>query len=386
MAWFLLAASTAALYWIYDGYGRFLQAAVLLKRAFPQRQTVSQSDEPLHPEMTVLLTVHNEETVVLKRVQNILECDYPEDRIRVLVASDGSTDRTNEIVRNIDDSRVTLFETPGLGKTGTQNEALGRVNSEIVVFTDADIVFDTQFLNRLAVQFRNPQVGAVDGRLLYGTNSRDLTNAGQGRYWLYEMKVRRLESELGWLAVVAGACFAVRRELIRHMDPSIGEDCIVPLDVVQQGQLVVHDAEAKAFDEFEEGSGVTLRRRIRQTLRNWQGTWSRPRLLNPLLHPWYALALWSHKLLRWLSPVFLLTAIFSCGWLLVTVPGAISLAASTPYIGLLILAGLGCVSTWSGRRIPGTSFAFTFVLANTAFLVGIARATVGRRVHAYRNA
>ena len=130
---------------------------------------------------------------------------------------------------------------------------------------------------------------------MYSQNAADANTTSQGFYWNYEMKVRHLESQLGWLAVVAGASFAVRRELLQTMDPSIGEDCIVPLDVVQQGYLVVHEPLAKAFDEFEEGSGITLRRRIRQTLRNWQGTWSRPALLNPLLHPWYALALWSHS-------------------------------------------------------------------------------------------
>jgi len=188
------------------------------------------------------------------------------------------------------------------------------------------------------------------------------------------------------LAVVAGASFSVRRELLQPMDPSIGEDCIVPLDVVQQGALVVHEPLSKAYNEFEEGAGLTLRRRIRQTLRNWQGTWSRPALLNPLRHPAYALALWSHKLLRWLSPVFLLVALFCSSWLLIASPGLLSLAAATPYLCLFGLAGLGWLATVSGRRIPLTGIAFSFVLANTAFLVGIIRATLGSRIHAYRNA
>lgn len=386
MAWIALIASTAVLYWIYDGYGRFLQFAVGARNLLPRRTPEPSGDEPEWPDMTVLLTVHNEEAVVAARVDNILACDYPADRVNVLVASDGSTDRTNEIVQGYQDERVRLFESPGVGKTGTQNEALKRVNSDVVVFTDADIVFDSEFLKRVAIRFRNPSVGAVDGRLQYTRESADTTNTNQGRYWNYEMKLRLLESQLGWLAVVAGACFAVRRELLQHMDPSIGEDCIVPLDVVQQGYLVVHEPAALACDEFEEGTGITLRRRIRQTLRNWQGTWSRPALLNPLRHPWYSLALWSHKLLRWLSPVFLLVALFSSCWLLVTVPDAFSVAAALPYLGLFCMAGLGWLATRWGRRIPGTGFAFSFLLANTAFLVGVTRATVGSRVHSYRNA
>ncbi len=390
MAWIALAASTAALYWIYDGYGRFLQAAVWLQKALRNRRpaeiTTTTQPENSSPYLTVLLTVHNEERVIERRIRNLLDCHYPKDQIKILIASDGSTDRTNEIVSNFDDDRVSLFESPGLGKTGTQNEALKKVNSDVVVFTDADIVFDPQFLQTIADRFRDPKVGAVDGRLLYATNSADANTTSQGFYWNYEMTVRHLESQLGWLAVVAGASFAVRRDLLQTMDPSIGEDCIVPLDVVQQGYRVVHEPNAKAFDEFEEGSGITLRRRIRQTLRNWQGTWSRPALLNPLRHPWYSLALWSHKLLRWLSPVFLLVALFSSSWLLITVPGAVSVAAALPFLALFGMAALGWLATATGRRIPGTGVAFSFVLANTAFLIGIVRATLGRRVHAYKNA
>ena len=388
MAWIALAAATAVLYWIYDGYARFLAICVAARRLLPGPSKTESAIDPVvvsHPEMTILLTVHNEQDVILKRVTNLLSCTYPRDRLKVLVASDGSTDQTNAIVASIEDDRVSLFETPGFGKTGTQNEALKRINSDIVVFTDADIVFDPEFLNRVAVRFADARVGAVDGRLLY-TSSGDITTASQGFYWNYEMKVRHLESQLGWLAVVAGACFAVRRDLLQPMEASIGEDCIVPLDVVQQGFLVVHEPAAKAFDEFEEGSGITLRRRIRQTLRNWQGTWSRPGLLNPLRHPWYAFALWSHKLLRWLSPVFLLVALFSSCWLLVTAPDAFSLVAAAPYLALFGMAGLGWLSAGFGRRIPGTGAAFSFVLANTAFLVGITRATLGSRIHAYKNA
>lgn len=386
MAWWIFVGSTAALYWIYDGYGRFLQTAVWIRTTIFRSQPLIETSQTDLPTLTVLLTVHNEESVIAQRVTNLLECEYPRDRMRIVVASDGSTDRTNEIVADIDEECVTLFQTPGLGKTGTQNEALKHITSEIIVFTDADIVFDSQFLMRTANRFIDPNVGAVDGRLLYGSNADSSSNASQGRYWNYELKVRHLESQLGWLAVVAGASFSVRRELIQPMDPSIGEDCIVPLDVVQQGFLVVHEPKAKAYDEFEEGTGITLRRRIRQTLRNWQGTWSRPMLLNPFRHPFYAVALWSHKLMRWLSPVFLLSALCSCGWLLATEPGAFSIAAAAPYGGLLLMAGAGGLATWLGRRIPGTGFAFSFLLANTAFLIGVARATLGSRIHSYRNA
>ena len=153
MAWLLLAVSTFILYWIYDGYGRFLQLCVAVQRAVVRPAARDAAAEHPWPEMTVLLTVHNEEAVIHQRITNTLSCDYPANLLKVLVASDGSTDRTSEIVRTFDDERVTLMETPGLGKTGTQNEALQNVSSDIVVFTDADIVLTTDSCSELRNDF-----------------------------------------------------------------------------------------------------------------------------------------------------------------------------------------------------------------------------------------
>ena len=120
------------------------------------------------------------------------------------------------------------------------------------------------------------------------------------------------------------------------------------------------------------------------TLRNWQGTWSRPQLLNPLRHPGYAFALWSHKLLRWLSPLFLMTAVFSSATLLILAPGAASGLMMLPWAMLFLLAGMHAVS--GGKRlVPGSGAAWGFLLANVAFLTGVLQAIAGKRVRAYRN-
>ncbi|MFN5905285.1 MAG: glycosyltransferase family 2 protein, partial [Planctomyces sp.] len=245
--------------------------------------------------------------------------------------------------------------------------------------------FNPGWMKQVVQHFQAPEVGAVDGRLCYGSPAVAQVQASQGRYWLYEMKLRRLESRLGILAVLSGAGFALRRSAFVPMDPAIGEDCIVPLDVVSQGLLVVHDPEAVHFDEFETDTGVTLRRRVRMTLRNWQGTWQRGRLLNPLRHPGYAFALWSHKILRWLSPVFLLAATASAAGLLllqVTVP---RLLLAGPYAALFLAAAFHLLFERRRRLLPGTGAAYSFVLANTAFIIGVAKALAGWQIRAYRN-
>ncbi|MFN9719595.1 MAG: glycosyltransferase, partial [Planctomycetota bacterium] len=166
--WIATLIATFILYWIYDGYGRFLQLLCLARRPLKPITATTQERSASLPSITLLLTVHNEERAIRNRLQNLLDCDYPADRFQILVASDGSTDQTNEIVRTFDSSRVRLFESPGLGKTGTQNAAIREITSDIIAFTDADIIFDHAWLRTVADVFDDPDVGAVDGRLLYG--------------------------------------------------------------------------------------------------------------------------------------------------------------------------------------------------------------------------
>jgi cellulose synthase/poly-beta-1,6-N-acetylglucosamine synthase-like glycosyltransferase len=380
----LSAASVLMLFWIYDGYGRCLRLLCLLQHRSAAGDIGAVEDSAL-PSVTVLLTVHNEQAAVRSRIENVLACDYPKDRLTLLVASDGSTDETAAIVREMAkrDARVQLLESPGLGKTGTQNLAITRIDSEIIVFTDADAEFRPDWLRRVAPRFLDPTVGAVDGRLTRQVAASGSIQASEGRYWIYEMQLRRLESQLGILAVVSGAAFALRRAAFVPMDSAIGEDCVVPLDVVSQGLRVEHLPEAAAFEGLPEDLTVTLRRRVRMTLRNWQGTWSRPALLNPLRHPGYAFALWSHKLLRWLSPVFMIIAFASAALRSAISPGVLSFALLTPWLTLFLLAGIHVVSR--GKRIvPGAGFAWSFLLVNCAFLLGVAQAVRGQRIRRYR--
>ncbi len=385
--WATTLISTAILYWIYDGYGRALLLMNGLRRAFycPSATSVAQHDDKTLPSITMLLTVHNEESVICQRIENMLQCEYPPELLSVVIASDGSTDSTNSIIRSFADRSVRLHESPGLGKTATQNTAISTIESDLIVFTDADVMFEPQFLRIIARRFSDPDVGAVDGRLLYSSQPTLDVQTCQGYYWNYELRLRDLESQLGILAVVAGACFALRRSLFLTMDPAIGEDCIVPLDVAAQGFKVLHEPAAIAWTRLEDDAAMTMRRRIRMTLRNWQGTWTRRELLNPFRSPGYALALWSHKLLRWLSPVFLATATVSSALLLATQPSFVTLTAFLPFAILFALAAFGRFSLHRSFRIPGAGTAYSFVLANTAFLIGVWRAITGHQIHAYRN-
>jgi len=335
------------------------------------------------PKVTVLITAHNEAARIEKRIFNVLASVYPRDRLEVLVASDGSQDGTDRLVEELGANHpVRLFASGGrLGKTETQNRALASASGEIVVFSDAETQFASDFVSEIVGPFRDPAVGMTTGRLQL-VDSGGVVAPSQGAYWAYELRLRRLESKLHILAVASGQAMAVRKNLLRRMDPTIGEDCIVPLDVVVQGFRVVHCDAAEATDTLESEPAKELRTRIRMTLRNWLGTWSRPELLNPLKHPGYALALWSHKLLRWLGPFFALAATLSLfGLLGQPLYAVLAGLALLGYVG----AGFGWAASRRNLRIPVAGQLYSFCLANAGFAIGVCKALMGHRVVTYRS-
>lgn len=363
--------------YLYGGYVLLLR---LLVRVRPGPTVVTDADHT--PSVTVLITAHNEQAGISQRIRNVLACDYPVDRLTILVASDGSTDDTDRIVLAFGEPRVRLFRpVHRIGKTETQNHAIATVSANIIVFTDADTSFDTGFLRAITRPFADPAVGGVDGHLLFAREAGAVAQS-QGFYWSQELKIRGLESRLGWLTVASGACFAVRRNLFRPMTASVGEDCLIPLDVVRQRYRMVHAGDALAFDRMPSEPQREFRTRARMTLRNWQGTWLYPDLLNPLRHPGVAFALWSHKVLRWLSPVFLGL------WL---IPGVLTLSETGPaitpgWLGVMfMLAGtIGWATSGREHGVPVAGTVYGFFLANAGFAVGVFRALAGRRITAYR--
>jgi cellulose synthase/poly-beta-1,6-N-acetylglucosamine synthase-like glycosyltransferase len=369
-----------ALYYIYDGYFRILK---ILHFFMPQYSELYKKGYPL-PQVTVLVTVFNEIDIIQNRIENIQKCDYPIHLVEILVASDGSTDGTDDIVAAMPGTNIKLFRpNRRIGKTDTQNQAIAVATGEIIIFTDADTSFDKHFLHNMVKYFSDPNVGGVDGHLLFITEKASGVSQAQGYYWNSELNLRQLESRLGFLAVASGACMAIRRQLFKNMEAAYGEDCIVPLDIVSQGYRMVHASDAIAYDRMEYNPRKEFKARVRMTLRNVQGTLSRKSLLNPLRNPGYAFSLWSHKLLRWLSPLFLIVATVICfmesnqRWTF----SIISTLFAVAY-GMGVLGWLAERFHW---RIPMVRIVFSFFLVNCGFLVGLLKAALGHGITAYRH-
>lgn len=381
----LLIYSAAHLLYVYGGYGWLLTA---LARILPkQEQSATPNPDNEWPDLTVLLTVFNEQEKIAARLDNLLDQDYPGDRLHIVVASDGSTDDTEAIVAQYMERHpnIRLVQSGGRkGKSGTQNIAMRTIRSEVVALTDADTRFETDYLKNIARAFQDPEVGCVTAHLRFRELGGSIS-ANQGYYWRYELRLRELESHLGILAVASGQAMALRRDCFRELPSDVGDDCIIPLDTVLAGKRVVHRADALAVDVMEAESVREFNSRVRMTLRNWIGTWRRPQLLNPLAHPGYAFALWSHKLLRWLGgPVFWLGAMSGTWLAFVGHPGPVPITMTLGFWAL-VLQGWRQERQPATRRIPLAGTLFSFVLANSGFTVGLWRALTGQRIVTYRS-
>jgi cellulose synthase/poly-beta-1,6-N-acetylglucosamine synthase-like glycosyltransferase len=339
--------------------------------------------ENCQPAFSIIVAAYNEEPHIAAKLEDCLALDYPAEKLEILVASDGSTDRTEGIVQEFAgrDARIRLVKSAGrAGKSGVQNLAVAQARGEILLFTDTETTTRATLLQQIGEDFADPQVGMVAPTVHFGRIDGAVSK-GQGAYWRFELVLRQMESDLGILATASGSAFAMRRTLFRPIPPQYGDDCVLPLDVRLQGYRVLQDKRIVVFDEMPNTIDGELRARVRMTARNWTGILSRPGLLNFLRYPGTAWGLVSHKFLRWMTPFFLAAMfVMSC---FLAVRGRMAV--------LFVLQGcfyLAAVVGWrqsrqrSCARIFG--YPFAFCLANLGFLLGLVRCLRGHRVVAYK--
>ena len=374
---FVFWSSAAVLCYCWFGY---LVLLYLMPKGKRQETSVSTRYQPV----TVLLTVHNEAQLIQSRIENILRSDYPSDLLEILVASDGSTDGTDKIVERLGkiDGRVKLYSVENGGKSAAQNKAIPYAKGEIIVLTDAEASFAADTISNLLRNFDDSLTGCVSGKIFLMQESNPIS-ADQGLYWKYEMLLRRLESRLGCFHTASGQIMAFRKRLFRSFSSNYGDDCIIPLDIAAQGYKIVHADDAAAYDRFPSSVRGELRTRIRMTIRNITCTLSRYDLLNPFKYPLLAVAIISHKLLRWMTPYLMICLFLS----------TIALLNEAPLFDVLfylqaafyISAFVGYIGAKNDLHIPIASSTFSFLLANIGFFLGVFKALLGRNITSYKN-
>ena len=248
------------------------------------------------PTVTVIVTAYNEEKGILAKLHNLAQLDYPESRLNVVVASDGSTDRTEELVAGYDPRRVSVLRVEGRqGKTACQNAAAAAAAGEILIFTDATTDLDPAAARRLVENLADASVGCVAGRLVYVTRGENATGRGGEAYWDYEVRLRAAESAFGSLIGVSGCFYAVRRSAYRPIDPALISDFVIAMNMREQGLRTVLAPDATCYEETLGQGGHELAMRVRVALRSLNALVRQRRFLNPFHYGRFAWQLWSHK-------------------------------------------------------------------------------------------
>lgn len=263
--------------------------------------------DPTHrPTVSVILPVHNEARRIEAKVRNLLELDYPRERLQLVVIGDGCTDDTLERAGRAGGSHVVVHPLPARsGKASALNAGLERVSGEIVVFTDAGIMLDRRALGSLVGHFEDPVVGCVSGE--------DYVEGGgnESLYGRMELFVRREEARLHSIAGASGCFYGMRRALCRPFPAGMAPDFLSVLDTVRSGHRAVCEPAARGAMTATASQRAEFSRKTRTFLRGLTALFGNAALLNPLRHPAFSFILWSHKLMRWLGPVSLLLCLVS---------------------------------------------------------------------------
>jgi glycosyltransferase involved in cell wall biosynthesis len=264
----------------------------------------------LYPSVTFIVTVHNEEARIKDKLENTLNLNYPKEKLQVLVASDGSTDRTNEIALNYRDQGVTLLHLPDRrGKENAQKEAVKSATGDIIVFSDVATTMETRGLRQMVSNFADPSVGCVssEDRLL----GKDGKPSGEGLYVRYEMWLRTLESRALSLVGLSGSLFAARKEVCADFSGEMQSDFRTVLNSVKMGLRGVSDPLAFGLYQDIADQKREWDRKIRTVVRGLTVFFRHVALLNIFRYGMFSYQLVCHKLLRWLVPFFLIVAFIS---------------------------------------------------------------------------
>lgn len=356
----LFLCSLILIVYVYFGYPLLLIVLAMIKKKPVKRGE-------FYPTVSLLVAAYNEEKVIREKIENSLSLDYPKDKLKIVIISDGSEDKTDEIVREYEKDGVVLKRYgQRMGKMGVLNRMMQEVISEVVVFSDANTMYQEDAIKKLLRNLYDPSVGAVTGDVKLASQKVSF-GEGEGLYYKYERFIQLKESEIGSIVGVDGAMYAIRREL--YLPPSdniILDDFVTSMNIGVQGWRVIYDPEALAFEETSPTWQDELKRRPRITAGGYQALWQRegvPGIKNGFFLVQYL----SHRLFRWLLPFFLISLFVSNALILEPLFFKLFFASQIIFYSLAVI-GLATESKAKPVAVP-----FYFCLVNYGALLGAFR-------------
>jgi cellulose synthase/poly-beta-1,6-N-acetylglucosamine synthase-like glycosyltransferase len=288
-------------FYVYAGYPLLLAVIDLFVRR-------RRPDAGYAPRVSVLIAAYNEEEAIERKIQQTLALKYPHEKLEVLVLSDCSTDRTDEIVKAFPDSRVRLVRiAERRGKTFAQNIGVKEATGEVIIFSDATAIYHPKVLLYLACNYQDASVGAVSGRYQYfDPGQQSPTGLGSMAFWNYENLIKKMQSSIHTITGCCGCIYSVRKAAYTELPVDIISDLVQPLQTIRKGYRVVFEDRALAYEETTQSTSEEFSMRVRVVTRAMRGLLSVSDLLKPWKFAWPAFQLWSHKIMRWMVPLFLI--------------------------------------------------------------------------------
>jgi len=368
-AWWLFWGALGLMVYTYLGFPLLVALRGLLRPRTIRRGAAT-------PPISMIIAAYNEESTITKKLDNTFALDYPAELIEVVVASDGSDDTTNELVVRYGKPNVRLLALPRQGKNRTLNDAVAAARGDILVFSDADSMLAPDALTHLIAPFSDPEVGGVGGDFRYASARGE--GEGERTYWSIDRALKQLQSRAGSITSATGQIYAVRRTLFKPIPVGVTDDFVTSIQVPAAHRRLVFEPCAVAYGPVAAASKAEFRRKVRVMTAGLRGVWVVRQVLNPLEYGFFAIQLWSHKVLRRLMVVPLavlgVTApmLWRQGWLY-------QLAT----LGQLCLHGAGLLGFLLRKTRVGRSkllsLPFFFDMVNAASVVAVINLLRGER-------
>ncbi len=332
--------------------------------------------DPGKYKVSIIIAAYNEEKIIEEKIKNCFDIDFPRDKLEILVGSDASTDATHAIVNKYKDEVRLVICTPRGGKAAVLNHLVPKATGDILVFCDANTMLLKNALQKLLMHFEDDSVGCVCGRLILHDAGTSALGIGESIYWNLESEIKKMEGQLGVVIGANGGIYAIRKELFKQIPvtKTTMDDFFVTTQVLETGNAAIYEPQAIGSEETSAQTFGEFHRKVRIS----QANFNQIKNYLPLLNPRFGLvaySFFSHKLLRWTAPLFMLACFFS---------NAILLGAGSIYLlafamqGLLYgLAGIGAMQNGKGKKSKIFLIPFYFVSMNVALLMGMLKAWTG---------
>ena len=369
----LFYISLVLIIYTYFGYHLILMIFnKLIKNNYPIKKS-----HTLEPNVTIIIAAHNEMDVIGNRIKNLLSLSYPREKIEIIIGSDGSNDKTVHEARMFEDKGVKVLDFPkNRGKALTYNDLIKLANNDIIVSTDADSKFDKNFIEHIIAPFANPNIGCVVGNLIFRFNKeKEISSSEKTFHNNWDIKLKEYESNLGILANGTGAAMAIRKNLFIPLMPVDDMDTRTVIDICLKNYKVIFSKYAIAYDIPPHTYRNILKARIRGTSKTIKSIMHGNSIRTWFKHPLIIWSILSHRILRYLTPCFLLALFFSNIYLLDG--GFVYQAIFTFQVIFYIAALIGYLGKYAGKPIKYFSSASIFVVTMIGIFIGVIKVITG---------